>query len=151
MIDKKKVKRLYNSGVPVAEMSKEFGVSREAIYQKLRRFDDWEDMKRRHTQIRASKRLTELQERSPEIVSMWKKGATMLQIAWEFKTTRKNISTIIKNTLGTTKRRYERDAEIVQAYKNGVTQVELAKRYNISQPCVSRIIKTDKINQQQPL
>jgi len=144
MKNKYKVRKLYTSGVPVKEISEMLGVTREAIYQKLRGAKGWEDMKRLTSLNRSSMRFTALQERSDEIVNGWLSGKTIDQLSREFKTSRKNISNIIKGVLGTTRRRYQRDLEIVQLYRNGVTQTELAKRYHISQPCISRIVRNSQ-------
>ena len=66
----------------------------------------------------------------------------MYDLAKEFKTIRKNISDIIREEFGSTRRQYRRDLQILEDYKNGITQVELSKKYGISQPCISRIVRT---------
>lgn len=134
--------KLYLSGVPVVEISDMMGVTREAVYQKLRKTEGWKGIKRHLSLNRSSLRLTELQGHTEEIVAGWLSGVSMLDIAKELKTSRKNISDIIKQEMGSTKRNYKRDLQIVEEYKNGVTQVELSKKYGISQPCISRIVRT---------
>lgn len=134
--------KLYLSGVPVVEISDMMGVTREAVYQKLRKAEGWKGIKRHLSLNRSSLRLTELQGHTEEIVAGWLSGVSMLDIAKELKTSRKNISDIIKKEMGSTKRNYKRDLQIVEEYKNGVTQVELSKKYGISQPCISRIVRT---------
>jgi len=140
MDNKEKITKLYMSGVPVSDISEMFSITREAVYQKLRKSSGWKGMKRHHSDYRSSTRLSGLQEHTEEIVAGWLAGVTMSDLAKEFGTIRKTISAIIKENMGTTKRRYKRDLEIVEAYNNGVTQVELSKRYGISQPCISRIV-----------
>lgn len=141
-MDGNQIVKLYMSGVPVSEIRDIYGVTREAIYQRLRRVEGWKGMKRLHSGLRASTRLTELQNHTEEIVSGWLAGVSMADLAKEFKTIRKNISDIIKQEMGSTKRNYKRDLQILEEYKNGVTQVELSKKYGISQPCISRIVRT---------
>lgn len=135
-----KILKLYMSGVPVSEIKDMYGVTREAIYQKLRRAEGWRGMKKHHSNLRSSERLLELQEQANDIVEGWLAGVSMMDLAKEFKTSRKNISEIIKDNMGSTKRRYKRDLQIVEEYKAGATQTELAKKYDISQPCISRIV-----------
>ena len=142
MGEKDKILKLYMSGVPVTEISELFNVTREAIYQKLRKTEGWKGMKVHHSGLRSSERLTELQGHIEDIISGWLSGVSMLDIAKELKTSRKNISDIIKQEMGSTRKNYKRDLKIAEEYKNGVTQVELSKRYNISQPCISRIVRT---------
>lgn len=139
-----KILKLYMAGVPVTEIKDMFGVTREAIYQRLRRAEGWKGMKRYHSGLRASTRLTELQGHTEEIVSEWLGGVSMVDLAKKYKTTRKNISEIIKLGAGSTRRNYKRDLKIVEEYKDGVTQVKLSKKYNISQPCISRIVRTSE-------
>lgn len=141
-MDNKHIIKLYMSGVPVSEIKDIYSVTREAIYQRLRKAGGWKGRKRHHADLRSSTRLTELQDHTDEIVSGWLSGVSMTDIAKEFKTSRKNISDIIKREVGSTKRKYKRDMQIVEEYKNGVTQVELSKKYGISQPCISRIVTT---------
>lgn len=141
-MDKRQIIKLYMSGVPVSEIKDIYGVTREAIYQKLRASRGWKDRKRHHSGLRSSTRLSELHSHTDDIVSGWLAGVSMADLAKEFKTIRKNISDIIKSEMGTTKRRYKRDLQIVEEYKNGMTQVELSKKYGISQPCISRIVRT---------
>ena len=141
-MEKGQILKLYMSGVPVTEIRDIYGVTREAIYQKLRGVEGWRGIKKHHSNLRASTRLTGLQDHTDEIVSGWLAGVSMSDLAKEFKTIRKNISDIIKREMGSTKRRYKRDLQIVEEYKNGMTQVELSKKYGISQPCISRIVTT---------
>jgi predicted DNA-binding protein YlxM (UPF0122 family) len=137
-----KITRLYMSGVPVTDISEMFNITREAVYQKLRRLEGWEGMKTHHAKRRAKERLRALREHSEEIVSGWLAGVTMADLAKEFGTSRKNISVIIKEKMGSTRRNYQRDLKIAEEYKAGVTQAELSREYNISQPCISRIVNT---------
>lgn len=139
-MEKGQILKLYMSGVPVSEIKDIYGVTREAIYQKLRGVEGWKGVKKHHSNLRASTRLTELQDHADEIVAGWLAGVSMTDIAKELKTSRSNISDIIKEKMGSTKRNYKRDLKITEEYKNGTTQVELSKRYGISQPCVSRIV-----------
>ena len=127
-------------GVPVSEIKDIYGVTREAIYQKLRRAEGWEGIKKHHSKLRSRERLSELYEHSKEIAEGWLAGVSMADLAREFKTSRKNISDIVKQEMGSTKRRYKRDLKIVEKYRDGKTQVELAKEYGISQSCISRIV-----------
>lgn len=142
MTNTEQITKLYMAGVPVSEIKDIYGVTREAVYQRLRTLAGWKGIKRHLARYRASVRLTELQEKSEDIVSGWLSGVNIKDLAIEFHTTERNVSGIIRDITGSTKRNYKRDLQIVEEYKNGVTQVELAKKYHISQPCISRIIKT---------
>lgn len=130
----------YLKGNSVEELAQRFDVSHEAVYQRLRKDRDWKYIKAHMRKQRALERTRELQEKSDEIVEGWLAGVSILDLAKEFQTSRKNISRIIKDVVGSTKRRYKRDLEIVEKYKQGATQTKLAKEYGISQPCVSRIV-----------
>lgn len=137
-----KILKLYMAGVPVSDIKEMFGITSEGVYQKLRRVAGWKGIKKHHSNLRASERLSELREHSDEIVDGWLSGVSMTDLAKEFKTIRKNISDIIKSEVGSTRRMHKRDLKIVEEYKDGKTQVELSRKYGISQPCISRIIKT---------
>lgn len=141
-MDRKQIVKLYMSGVPVSEIRDIYGVTREAVYQHLRKTEGWKGMKRHHSGLRASTRLSELQNHKEEIIAGWLSGVSMYDLAKEFKTIRKNISDIIREEFGSTRRQYRRDLQILEDYKNGITQVELSKKYGISQPCISRIVRT---------
>ena len=130
----------YLKGVTVDELAQRFSVSREAVYQRLRKDRDWRHIKAHLRKERSLERIRELEEKTNDIVEGWVAGVSILDLAREFKTSRKNISRIIRDVVGTTKRRHERDLEIIEKYKEGVTQTELAKEYEISQPCISRIV-----------
>lgn len=134
--------KLYMSGVPVSEIKDIYGVTREAIYQKLRKTEGWKGIKKHHSGLRTSERLTGLREHTDEIVEGWLSGISITDLAKEFKTIRKNISDIIKQEVGSTRRMHKRDLKIVEEYKNGTTQTALSKKYGISQPCISRIVRT---------
>ena len=142
MKNEDKILKLYMSGVPVTEISELFDITREGVYQKLRRRAGWKGMKKHHSNLHTSERLSRLQEHAGEIVEGWSSGVSMTDIAKEFKTTRKNISDIIKQEVGSTRRMHKRDLKIVEEYKNGTTQTALSKKYRISQPCISRIVRT---------
>lgn len=130
----------YLKGNSVGDLAIRFDVSREAVYQRLRKDRDWKYIKAHLRKERSLERIKELQEKSDDIVEGWLAGVSILDLAREFRTSRKNISEIIRNVVGTTKRRYKRDLEIVEKYKAGATQKELAEEYGISQPCISRIV-----------
>jgi predicted DNA-binding protein YlxM (UPF0122 family) len=142
MWTKQTIARKYMEGVPVTEIADENNVTREAIYQKLRGMKAWKGMKTQHASHKASQRMRRLREHTDDIVSGWIAGVTMADLAIEFNTSRSNISDIIKDEMGSTRRNYKRDLKITEEYRNGATQTELSKKYGISQPCISRIVNT---------
>lgn len=130
----------YLLGVSVTQLAKKYDVSREAIYNHLRTMGNWRTVKTHLREGRMSDNTKRLLDLSDEIVSGWLVGVSMVNLGVEFQATPKMISKIIKNVMGTTKRRYQRDLQIVEEYENGMTQIALSKKYGISQPNICRII-----------
>jgi len=133
----------YMFGDSVIQLSKEYGLSRERIYQYLRVLEDWneeqriyEDRKKHQTKIQKQKLLH-------EIILLIKEGKSITQITRGLHIANKTVYSLLKGTkykLGHCSNK-KRDRNIYKEYKRGLSQVAIAQKYHQSQANISRIIR----------
>lgn len=146
MKDEKEIQELYRDGTKVKHIAEAYGLSREGVYQRLRKMPDFEQVKQRlYTKAKAKRRKNTLEEHAellPKIYSMREKGVGSLRISHKLGVPYKTVVELLKGTEydNTLEAKRIRNQEICKKYKEGMTQIELAKKYNTTQPNISNII-----------
>jgi Mor family transcriptional regulator len=137
------IKARYLNGGSVSTMAREYGVSREAIYQVLRTMDDWEKKIEDTAPLRYKKSIL---KRHPSLdskaIELKKGGMSTTQVSKTLSVPYRAVRGILKDTQYDDSKgaKQKRDKKILRKYNSGKTQVELAREFNTSQQNICRIL-----------
>lgn len=132
----------YMFGDTVIQLSKEYGLSRERIYQYLRDVKDWDEEKGIYKDRKRRQREIQDEKLKPLILKDRKQGMKLCKIIEKYHTSPRRVERILKGTGYEGGRSYlkRRDNGILKLYKKGLTQKEIGQRFNTCQTNVARII-----------
>ncbi len=133
----------YLAGNSVISIAKKYGVTREAVYARLRKMPNWNVIKEKKKIARAKKRMQKHEHLRDKVFEMAKNGTYRAEIKRELGVSRKVIETLLRGT------KYDRSQtakmpihnEIRRDFGRGMTRKELMEKYEMSYPHICRIIK----------
>lgn len=140
----------YMFGDTVIQLSKEYGLSRERIYQYLRDVKDWDEEKGIYKDRKRHQRKIQDQKLRPLIINDRRQGVKLCEVAKKHHTSTRRIKRILQGTGYEGGKPYleKRDRKILRMYKRGFTQREVGEKFNTCQNNVSRILRKFKENGQ---
>jgi len=146
MLNEEEIQQLYKDGTKVKHIAEAYSLSKEAVYQRLRKLPDFKQIKQKlYTQSKRELLRTQLQEYAeylPKVYKLREQGVGMVEISKRFSISYKFLRKLLKGTQYDGTRDYVamRNQDIFHDYKDGMTQVEIAKKHNTTQPNVSNIL-----------
>ena len=142
MNKKEEIIAKYNSGVSVIELSKEYSLSRERIYQYLRQVPDFKKLSKEKRLKKVEKRLEGYRHLLPQIFALREKGVGNPRIAKQLGVTYVTIQKLTEGTPydSSKKAQAKRNRAINKAYLSGLSQVKIAKKFGMSQSSISIIL-----------
>jgi len=126
--DRIRIIKEYLEGEPVIKMAEKRGISREAVYQTLRRLENWDQIK----ESKQEERVTGNKEVAYEAANQIKKGRNVSDVLDEY-----NISatTLYRYhpEMSSYKRKqsYKITEKIAKDWEAGMTYVEISKKYDM--------------------
>lgn len=132
----------YIGGKTVIEIAKEQGLSRERIYQYLRKLPDFKQTSvKKRAEVKAE-RLSRYDPILPEIIQMRKDGIGVEKISKTFGITFRTVSQLLEGTpyTNTHLSKVRRNKKIAKGYASGISQVNLAQKYDLCQSAISAIL-----------
>lgn len=144
------IQQKYKNGESVIELSKHYDLTRERIYQILRKMPDFrrvsKELAKEKTESNQEKYQNKYSEYIPEIISRRLQGESVLSISKQLKIPYPALKTMLKGSpyANTKQARKERNKQIRRQYHAGKTQLELARDFNMSQSSISAIVLKKK-------
>ena len=138
----KKIREMYRRGVPVTAIAKKNNSSRQAIYQRLRGMEDYEEVKKFRALKEEAQKVTEYKKYLPLAISMLEEGQKVIPVARKLGIPYNFLREELKGTVydNTPEGKERRNEKIRELYKKGLTQDEIADRFFVSQNTVSRVL-----------
>jgi hypothetical protein len=136
----------YLSGKSAIQIAKENGITREAVYLRLRSMPQWEETKKAK---RSAKRVDDLKG-SEQIIKDLKRlrsqGYSTTKAARELGVNYLRARTLLRGSKydNSKKAKEYRNRNITREYDLGKTQHQLAEKYGLGQAAISHIILTQK-------
>jgi transposase len=133
----------YLGGSTVIDIAKKYGVTREAVYQRLRKIPGWGAVKEKSRVSKKRARMEQYEGLRDEIYEMAEKGIYRVEIMKKFNISAKVLKDLFKGSkydLAPTARMPVHN-EIRREYGKGVSKKALMAKYELSYPHICRIIK----------
>lgn len=132
----------YNSGVSVINLAKEYNLTRERIYQYLRKAPNFKGISSQKREEKVKKRLAGYSHLLPAIFEMREQGLGTTTIASKLGITYNTTRTLLKGTQWDNSKKVKalRNRSINRAYLNGMSQVKIAKKFGMCQSSISAIL-----------
>jgi transposase len=143
MTKSKEIQDLYKEGTKTKHIAQAYDMSTEAVYQHLRKLDNFQELKKQHRKKLEQRRLSRYDELMPQIIEMRKQDVGAVAIAKELGISYHTMKKLLKGTKwdNTMKSKMERNETMFKLYKAGMTQTELAKKFKCSQANISQTLK----------
>lgn len=133
---------LYKNRIPVAEIARKRSVTREAVYQQLRKNNEFTKLVEARRLERQQRAASSVAERLSEAADLINDGMSIKKVALvlniQYNTLREALKGTAWDNSHTSKR--GRNKKIVRALDNGASQLKVARRFGISQARVSKIL-----------
>jgi len=133
----------YLGGSTVIDIAKKYGVTREAVYQRLRKIPSWGAVKEKNRVSRKRKRMEKYEGLRDEIYEMAEKGVYRVEIMKKLNISAKVLKDLLKGSkydLAPTARMPVHN-EIRRDHGRGMSKKALMEKYDMSYPHICRIIK----------
>ena len=148
MAEREQLIQEYLNGKSVIDIAKQYDLSREAVYQHLRKIPNWEKVSESLVKTPREKALEQYGHLIPEIIRLKEEGLSTSVVAKKLDIPFYPLVELLKGTRhdNSKKAREERDKEIYKGYKAGRTQGELAREFGMAQSSISEIIRKWDLN-----
>lgn len=131
------LKEKYLSGVPIREIAKREGVTTEALYYQLRKFENWRELQ---DMVVVKKRLN----KNKELIKMYNDGVPRKQIAKKLNRGLSTVQSTIRVIFGKQPpQNVERDKKICGLYLNGMKYKDIAIQCGVCKTRVQCILRRD--------
>lgn len=137
----------YLEGKPVIKIAEEYGLSREAIYQRLRKLPNWQEVQRH----RKEKDKGKVWEQRHRVIERRKWGWSMVRISQDLNIPVYKIRKMLLDTKYDRSKKYyvKRNRHIIYLWNKGYTKYKIAKEIGCNWSAVNLVIKRYEKRQRQ--
>lgn len=132
----------YLNGESVISLAKEYSLSRERIYQYLRKLGAWDKVLLDNRFRTKQRRMREYKSYLPAIIEWKEAGLGTFAISRKLKLSYKTVANLLAGTKYDNRncRNKARDRKILREYLKGKTQTQIAEEMGMKQNNISRIL-----------
>lgn len=143
MPETREITDMFLRGIPVTDIAKKLGCSRETVYLHLRKMPNFHEVAESMSEIRKRQRRNKYQDKMPEVKRMAKEGKGGVEIAEVLSIPYKVVKSFLRGTPydNTHIRKQLRNEKIFELYRDGMTQEELAEKFGLAQSTISHIVR----------
>jgi DNA-binding CsgD family transcriptional regulator len=143
MPETREITDMFLRGIPVTDIAKKLGCSRETVYLHLRKMPNFHEVAESMSKIRKRQRRNKYQDKMPEVKRMAKEGKGGVEIAEALSIPYKVVKSFLRGTPydNTHIRKQLRNEKIWELYRDGMTQEELADKFGLAQSTISHIVR----------
>ena len=133
----------YLNGSTVINIAKKYGVTREAVYLRLRRIPGWRNISYKKRVAKRGSYLKQYKDLMPQIVELINRGIYRRDIARQLNMPYLHLKQLLRGTKHDKAHtaRMPIHNNLRRDYGRGMSRQELMKKYGFSYPHVCRIIK----------